>query len=76
MKLVYTIKKSDIGKGQLNSDKTCKCCGTLLWAQSINCMEFMGKVQPQDVGKRIYFSFGSYQVENQEQLKSRIEARV
>ena len=71
MKLVYTIKKSDIGKMQLNSSETCKCCGVLLWAQSINTKDFMGAIQPHDVGKRIYFTGNSYQVENDEQLKTR-----
>ena len=32
---------------------------------------FMGRIQPQDVGKRIYDVDGVYQVENQEQLEAR-----
>lgn len=68
MKLVYTIKKSDVGKGEVSSSKRCKCCGTLLFAQHIKVRDFMGTIQPQDVGKRIYFAGNSYQIESNEQL--------
>ena len=73
IKQIYTIKKSDIGKGQLNSKKDCPCCGIRLWTQTINTMDFMGKIQPIDVGKRIYFNETGrcYQVENNKQLRER-----
>ena len=76
MKMVYTIQRLDIGKTQINNSKHCKCCGMLLWAQSIDVREFMGTIQPQNVGKRIYFTGRSYQVESQSQLEARKRKEV
>lgn len=69
MKYVYTISKEDIGKRNIKLGK-CNCCNHSLG--NIPIYDFMGYIQSQDVGKRIYKNGNIYQVENQQQLKERL----
>lgn len=82
MKHVYTIKKEDIGKIAIKI-VICKHCGA---TKTIHLNDFMGPVQPLDVGKRIaQINAGQgvnrinkigespiYGVESQEQLEERL----
>ncbi len=62
MRDYYTISRYDVGKRFLRiGDRTISLGGTL------------GRVQSQDVGKRIYDPDKIPQVENQEQLTKRLE---
>jgi len=69
MKLVHEITKEDIGKSTIQ--KKCPTCG-MVWCH-IGITDLMGRIMPHDVGKRIYeVSPNVLQVENQEQLKKRL----
>ena len=71
MKLIYTIKKSDVGKGLLTSSKKCPCCGITTEAMALKVSDVMGQVLPKDIGKRIFWTGRIYQVENDDQLAKR-----
>ena len=65
---IYTIQPSDVGKGQILIS-ACECCD---YKKRILTRDFMGTIQPQDVGKQIYNTAkGTPQVESQEQLNIR-----
>ena len=67
-KLVYTIKKSDVGKCTLKATIVTK---SRVYS-NISTFEFMGYIQKIDIDKRIYLSDGIFQVENQAQLNNRL----
>ena len=62
--LVHTITADDIGKTRIKDDE---------YKDIISISSFMGRIQPNDVGKRIYFgnTSGVYSVESDEQFKKR-----
>ncbi len=69
--LEYFVKKEDIGRTGAYPIKTiCKCCGT-----QIRDMVFepLGRVLPQDVGKRCVKQNGVWYVENDAQFQKRIQ---
>lgn len=71
-KFVYEIKAEDIRKRfiKLSGCKACGHGGKTIWLS-----EFMGYVGYNDIGKRIYeVCKNVYQVENNEQLKTRLLA--
>lgn len=59
--MFYTIQASDMGERFL------KCLGNV-WPVS----DFIGRIQPRDVGKRVYRRGDILQVENDEQLQRRL----
>lgn len=69
--LVHTITEDDLGYHTRFRGKPCKECGHVVHAHALmNCG--LGRVQPQDVGKQIWFHDNVYQVENNEQLATRL----
>ena len=70
----YTIRENDVGKGFIDMG-TCTECGRK--NSPIMVMDFMGNIQKQDVGKRIYELLNDagdssyYGVENNEQRDKR-----
>jgi len=77
MRLFYEITKKDIGKRFIQITKhKCPTCGDGGITELVNVGKFMGAIQAQDVGKRIYNVSGEvYQVENQEQLEKRLNKK-
>jgi hypothetical protein len=59
-----TIAESDIGKSTIEA-----------FGRRWPVSGFIGQILPQDVGKRIYLSGDILQVENDEQMKSRLEQK-
>jgi len=69
MKHVYTLRVEDIGKGYIEI-VTCPYCHQ---HERLDVSEFLGRVFPLDVGKRVYLSgHGVPFVENDEQYRTRI----
>ena len=64
--LIHTIKIEDIDDIMIR----------LSDMEYIPVHDFMGQVQPRDVGKRIYKVDGVYQVENDEQVQHRMNGAV
>ena len=66
-KHIYTFVDNDVGKITIRLPK-CTKCGQ---SRRINLSGIIGRVQRQDVGKRVYDSDGIIQVENLTQLIER-----
>lgn len=64
MRFVLTIKEKHVGQSFIKSPI----------GERVNVGDFMGLIQPRDVGKRIYETRGVYQVENDSQRNQREEA--
>ena len=64
---VATIEEIDIGKTSLKRNDQCQKCGHTRHSFNLS----IGRVQPQDVGKRVYEVGGILQVENDEQMNRR-----
>lgn len=73
---VGTIQPHHLGETILRFDGcTCQRCNHQCGGEVIHLQSFMGRVQVCDIGKRIYSVGGIYQVENQEQVETRMRAR-
>ncbi len=66
--IAHEITREDVGKHVIQKPKCCICGAK---PNPISISDFMGRILPIDVGKRIYKVDGIYQVENQAQLKAR-----
>jgi hypothetical protein len=62
MRDFYTITKADIGRFSIR-----------FHGQSWPVVNFIGRIMPQDVGKRVYEIRGILQVESQDQLNNRLK---
>lgn len=62
--MYYTITEDDVGKGFLR-----------IFGQVVMAKDFIGRVLPKDVGKRVVDSGGVLQVENDEQFERRRKAQ-
>lgn len=70
MKYLYTIKKQDVGKRQIDMG-TCSCCGRK--NPPLNVGDVFGNVLVADIGKRVYQNEnGVLCIENQDQLNKRL----
>ena len=65
---MFTLRQEDVGTRGIA--KVCPCCQSKSW---IDLGAVMGRVQPRDVGKRVYEVDGVLQVENDQQLRDRVE---
>lgn len=77
---IYTIKKSDVGKSIITipNPHRCNCpfCQTKTKEITLHLHNFIGAIQTIDVGKRLSVTKqGTIQMENNEQLKARKEAK-
>ncbi|KKN02464.1 hypothetical protein LCGC14_1117410 [marine sediment metagenome] len=70
MKYLHTITEVDRKKSGYFK-KTCSCCE---YTKTYSLKDVLGRVMPQDVGKRVYISEqGILQVESKEQLEKRLD---
>lgn len=69
-KLVHTVIQADVGKSY-HQKPDCQCCGAR--GDTIYFGDIVGRFQQCDVGKRIYSVDGVLQIENDQQLKARLE---
>jgi hypothetical protein len=60
--MFYTLKEHDVGK-----------CTIHAFGKAWAVVNFIGRIYPDDVGKRVYEVNGILQVENDAQRKSRLE---
>lgn len=70
-KLEYIIQSGDVGKRHIKLHE-CPICNTV---RILDLSSVLGSVQSIDIGKRIFRSGGILQVENDQQMASRLNTK-